>query len=116
MRTNLDYLRTMSGDSKELIVELIEIFKEQVIEFSANMQDFLDNKNFDALGKLAHKANSTVSIMGMKELSVKLKELEANTKKLKNIEEYQNSVDFFKTESHEAIKELNQYINKINPN
>lgn len=114
MRTNLDYLRSMSDDSTELIIELIDIFNDQVIEFSSNLQKYLNNKDYDALGKLAHKAKSSVSIMGMSELSGKLRELEIHTKTATNIEDYQEYVNFFKAESLEAIKELNDYRNKIN--
>ncbi len=104
----------MSGDSTELIVELIDIFNDQVIEFSSNLQSYLDKKDYDALGKLAHKAKSSVSIMGMSELSGKLKDLEMDVKTATNIEGYQEYVNFFKAESLEAVKELNDYKNKIN--
>lgn len=104
----------MSGNSTELIIELIDIFNDQVIEFSSNLQTYLDNKDYDALGKLAHKAKSSVSIMGMNELSEKLRDLEMHTKEAVNIEDYQEYVNFFKTESLEAVKELKDYRNEIN--
>lgn len=116
MRTNLDYIRSMSGDSPELIIELIDIFNDQVIEFAEIMQDNLNNKDYDALERIAHKAKSTVAIMGMTELTSKLKVLEVNSKKLENIDTFQELVDYFKEESLEAINELNQYKNKVNPN
>ena len=114
MKTDLNYLRSMSEDSPELITELIDIFLSQVIEFSDDMQSFLNKKDYDALGKLAHKAKSSVSIMGMNILSAKLKELELNTKSLTDVENYQEYVNFFKTECTEARRELLAYKNKIN--
>lgn len=114
MKTDLNYLRTMSGDNSELISEMIDIFTSQVIEFSADMQNLLDIKDYDSLGKLAHKAKSSVAIMGMNDLSESLKEFEINTINTSNIESYQDYIDFFKTECSVASMELLDYKNKIN--
>lgn len=109
MKTDLSYLKTMSGDSQELILEMIDIFIEQVCEFTREMQKHLDTRDYDSLGKLAHKAKSSVSIMGMTELSGKLKELEIFTRNKENTGQYQAYVNFFAHECKEAIKELNQH-------
>jgi len=116
MRTNLDYIKSMSGDSPELILELIDIFNEQVIEFAKTMQDNLNNKDYDALERIAHKAKSTVAIMGMTDLASSLKDLEIKAKNLEDIDTFQKLVDYFKEEIQEASNELNQYKNKVNPN
>ena len=79
MKTDLSYLKSMSGDNQELIHEMIEIFTSQVEEFMVEMQDLLDDDDYEALGKLAHKAKSSVAIMGMNNLAKKLKELESLT-------------------------------------
>ena len=114
MKTDLNYLRTMSGDNQELISEMIDIFNSQVIEFSADMQNLLNKKDYDSLGKLAHKAKSSVAIMGMNDLSTSLKELEINTKNVARVESYQGYINFFKTECTQACIELLDYKNKIN--
>lgn len=114
MKTDLNYLRTMSGDNHELISEMIDIFNSQVIEFSADMQNLLNTKDYDSLGKLAHKAKSSVAIMGMNDLSTSLKELEINTKNVTEVESYQDYINFFKSECTQACKELLDYKNKIN--
>jgi HPt (histidine-containing phosphotransfer) domain-containing protein len=99
----------MSGDSVELIVEMIGIFEVQVKEIQVEMQQNLDNKNYDALGKLAHKAKSSVAIMGMDTMSKKLKELELLTKNNDKIEKYQEYIDLFTIECEEAVKELHEF-------
>jgi HPt (histidine-containing phosphotransfer) domain-containing protein len=99
----------MSGDSVELIVEMIGIFEVQVKEIQVEMQQNLDNKNYDALGKLAHKAKSSVAIMGMDTMSKKLKELELLTKNNDKIEKYQDYIDLFIIECDEAVKELHEF-------
>ena len=106
MKTDLSYLKTMSDNNQELIQEMIDIFESQVEEFGEEMQQLLDNKDYEALGKLAHKAKSSVAIMGMDDLSFKLKELELMVKREENKNEYQSYVDLFKTDCQEAIDEL----------
>lgn len=113
MKTDLSYLNTMSGGSTELISEMIDIFNTQAVEFISEMQILLDKKDYEALGKLAHKAKSSVAIMGMDQLASKLKDLELKTIEGRNTEEYQSYVDLFKSDCQVAILELTEYKNKI---
>lgn len=96
----------MSGGNPELIAEMIDIFSSQVHEISFEMQKLLDEKEYELLGKLAHKAKTSVAIMGMNELSQDLKKLEVQAQELINIETYQSFIDNFKLETEEAVKEL----------
>jgi HPt (histidine-containing phosphotransfer) domain-containing protein len=111
MKTNLTYLKGMSGDNFEIIKEMIGIFIEQVQEMSETMNSCLNNKDWTTLGKLAHKAKSSVSIMGMEELATKLKELEHSAAEGKDIENYAVIVQKFESDCAEAIGELNTFIN-----
>ncbi|MGC9343165.1 MAG: Hpt domain-containing protein [Bacteroidales bacterium] len=113
MRTDLNYLKTMSNDDPDLMKEMIEIFNLQVNELSQEMQDLLENKEYETLGKVAHKAKTSVAIMGMNDLAKELKDLELNTKELKNTESYKDSVENFKIETEEAVKELNEFIKNL---
>jgi len=103
---DLSYLREMSGGNKELVLEMISIFSSQVKEFGNEMDQLLNNKQYELLGKLAHKAKSSVSIMGLNDLAVRLKELETAANEGKNIEAYSVIVDNFKKTTGEAVKEL----------
>ena len=107
MRTDLSYLREMSGGNKDLILEMITIFKDQIVEFGNEMDNLLMNKEYESLGKLAHKAKSSVSIMGLNDLADSLKTLENDARTGKMPERYPMVVDLFKKETAEAIKELN---------
>ena len=107
MKTDLSYLQEMSGGNKELVIEMISIFKNQVVEFAHDMEGHLQKKEYELLGKLAHKAKSSVSIMGLNQLANQLKTLENLAKEGKNPEIYPGLVDNFKKETSEAIEELN---------
>jgi HPt (histidine-containing phosphotransfer) domain-containing protein len=106
MKTDLSYLRELAGGNKELALDMINIFKSQVVEFAQEMENHLRNKEYELLGKLAHKAKSSVAIMGLDELATVLKELENDAREGKNRESYPSMVDRFKKETTEAVKEL----------
>jgi HPt (histidine-containing phosphotransfer) domain-containing protein len=106
MKIDLSYLREMSGGNKELILEMISIFKSQAIEFGKEMDQLLETKQYELLGKLAHKAKSSVSIMGLGELAQLLKNLEHSAQEGKNIGSYATVVESFKRDTAEAVKEL----------
>jgi HPt (histidine-containing phosphotransfer) domain-containing protein len=113
VKIDLSYLREMAGDNKELVLEMISIFKSQVVEFGENMDQLLDGKQYDLLGKLAHKAKSSVAIMGLEDLAQRLKDLENSARDGKNIETYANTVTAFKQETAEAVRELNLVTNNM---
>lgn len=113
MKTDLSYLREMSGGNRELILEMIGIFKEQVVEFSQEMDKYLNDKEFELLGKLAHKAKSSVSIMGMQDLAKDLKNLENLAREGKKTDSYAGIIQKFKDETAEATEELDIVINNI---
>jgi HPt (histidine-containing phosphotransfer) domain-containing protein len=97
----------MAGSNKELVLEMISIFKSQVIEFGESMDQLLESKEYELLGKLAHKAKSSVAIMGMEDLAQRLKDLENAAREGKNTGSYAKIVASFKQETAEAVNELN---------
>jgi HPt (histidine-containing phosphotransfer) domain-containing protein len=113
MVTDLSYLNTMSGGNSEIIKEMIQIFNEQSLEYIRDMQAYLDAKNYLLLGKLAHKAKSSVAIMGMNDLATDLKTLEINTKDEKDVESYPVFVKKFIDQTKLAIAELEEIASKL---
>lgn len=99
----------MTDGDKVLIRELIGIFSTQVGEYGVQMQLFHDEKNWKELSKLAHKAKSSVAIMGMKELAAKMKELEILASKQEEIEKYTSYIDHFTNQCEKAVLELKEY-------
>jgi HPt (histidine-containing phosphotransfer) domain-containing protein len=107
MKTDLSYLKEMSGGNTDLVLEMINIFREQVAEFSRDMDLYLKNRDYDQLGKLAHKAKSSVSIMGLQDLAKDLKNLENLAREGKKPKTYADIILKFKDETREALLELN---------
>ena len=113
MKVNLSYLEEWSGGDREKIKEMIDIFKEQVEEFSRDMDDLLNKKDYLALGKLAHKAKSSISIMGLDDLSKDLKVLENLAKEGEEVEKYPVLVERFKNETNKAVEELDEAMQNL---
>jgi len=106
MITDLNYLRTMSGGDSKFIKEMIDLFREQIDEYKSIMPELLQNKDYDGLSKVAHKAKSSVAVMGMSEVADLLKELEILSHDEKEIERYEPMIEHFLEQSELAISEL----------
>lgn len=83
---DLSYLREMSGNNKDIMVEMVEIFIEQNPEFTEGISSFFENKQWTELGAIAHKAKSSVRIMGMDELGDCLEKIEHYSKGNQKVE------------------------------
>jgi len=99
----------MTDKNNALILEMIDIFIPQVEEMWKEMQSLYDRKDYEGLGNLAHKAKSSVAIMGMEEMSRMLKDLEISCREKKNTLLYQGIIDSFRSEGINAIRELEEY-------
>jgi HPt (histidine-containing phosphotransfer) domain-containing protein len=113
MKTDLTYLKSMAGDSYAVIKEMVDIFVEQVAEISEEMTEALTAKDYMRLSKLAHKAKSSVSIMGMNDMAIEMKRLELSAAESKEVEVYGEIINRFISDCSEATDELHSYLDKI---
>jgi HPt (histidine-containing phosphotransfer) domain-containing protein len=107
---NIDYLNTVSGGDPDIIKEIVVMFKEQSIEIYNEMKSHLQGKKYILLGSLAHKAKSSVLIMGMNDLAIMLKTLEVQAKEGRDSELYESYIERFKTETDAAVIELEDLV------
>ena len=110
---NLKYLESMAGGDPEIMQELKDLFISQVPEFIDNLKRFLKEENYLDLGKEAHKAKSSIMIMGMEELGKDLKNLQLITIAGIEKETYAGYVKKFEEQCLAAVDELR---NKVNSN
>jgi HPt (histidine-containing phosphotransfer) domain-containing protein len=103
---NTEYLDSVSGGDPEITNEIVVMFREQSVEIYNEMNLHLAAKNYHALGMLAHKAKSSVAIMGMNDLASMLKSFELQAKEDKEPEKYASYIDRFKMETDGAVTEL----------
>lgn len=107
---NMEYLDSVSGGDPGIINEIVLIFKEQSVEIFKEMKSLMASKNYTSLGLLAHKAKSSVAIMGMTGLAEMLKTFEQQAKEGKEPQLYEHYLERFKSETGEAIRELDDLI------
>jgi len=110
---NTDYLNSVSAGDRDISAEIISMFREQSVDIHNEMVINLSKKNYPYLGQLAHKAKSSVAIMGMNELAAMLKSFELKTKEGSESELYESYIDRFKSDTDAAVIELEDYLNKL---
>lgn len=106
---DLSYLESMSMGSNDLIKEMIQIFVDQLPEFTEGLVKHLNNNELHQLGALAHKAKSSVAVMGMNDLATDLKTLELTAKAGESPEMYPVLVEKFILQVTVSAKELTEY-------
>jgi HPt (histidine-containing phosphotransfer) domain-containing protein len=103
---NPEYIESVSGGDSETIHELVSIFKDQIAEISDEMRSLYSQKDYYSLGLLAHKAKSSVAIMGMEDLAIMLKTFELQAKESIEPEKYLSYITRFESDTKGALSEL----------
>lgn len=111
--TDLSYLKEITGGESSIVEEMIEMFIGQVEEFKENLNKHLADENWLELGKEAHKAKSSVLIVGMEELGKNLKKLQLLTEEEDDIETYPEYVQMFEEQCNAAVIELQEELNNL---
>ncbi len=107
---NPEYILSVTGGDKEAIIEVVDMFRAQVLEIISEMKKLLESADYYNLGLLAHKAKSSVAIMGMENLAGKLKSFELQAKEGLNPELYPGYISDYEAETKEALKELDHLV------
>ena len=76
------------------------------------MKSLYSEHEYRQLGLLAHKAKSSVAIMGMSELADILKNFELSAKAGQNVEMYESYINKFHDDTKAAVSELDDYVSK----
>ena len=110
---NTEYLESVSGGDRDIVIELAGMFREQASEMADEMDSLLEKGDYYSLGLLAHKAKSSVAIMGMNELASMLKTFELQAKESKETDKYPQYISRFRQDTNSAVKELDEFIGDL---
>jgi len=73
---DLSYLREMSGDSPEFIIEMIDLFKSQTPIYMSELEDAIAEKNWDKIASSAHKMKPTFTYVGREDVKDHMQDIE----------------------------------------
>jgi HPt (histidine-containing phosphotransfer) domain-containing protein len=107
-----EYLDSVSSGDADIVKELVDLFKVQVDDTEKEMRVLLQKKDYNSLGLLAHKAKSSVLIMGMNDLGSLLKTFELQAREGVESDKYESYINRFAHDTFEAVKELDDLVNK----
>jgi len=110
---DLSYLRDMSGDSAEFIIEMIDMFKVQTPLYMADLGKAIEDQDWPRVSNCAHKIKPTFSYVGREDAKDHMQMMENNARDLKNVaelptafQEISSFVELLYTQLDEAKVEL----------
>ena len=86
MRYDLSYLNQVFQGNREMINNIINLFLQQVPEYIREMEECVRKNEPLSLHPLAHKAKSSVSMLGIKDMETDILQIEQDSKHLRNLE------------------------------
>jgi len=86
VRYDLSYLNQVFQGNKEMINNIINLFLQQVPEYIREMEECVRKNEPLSLHPLAHKAKSSVSMLGIKEMEIDILQIEQDSKNLRNLD------------------------------
>ena len=110
-KIDLTYLNSITDGNKEFITELIDIIKAQLPESIEDFNNAYANKDNEALSKIAHKAKSTIAIMGLQSLTDLLNKLEQEAANNENTEAYESYIKEFEVSAKDGLQQLEAIFN-----
>ncbi|SFH46673.1 Hpt domain-containing protein [Pedobacter insulae] len=79
---DLSYLREMSGDSPEFMVEMLEVFQKQTPIYMADLENAIAAEDWKATSEFSHKIKPTFHYVGRDDLRELMQTIERNSRDL----------------------------------
>ena len=93
---DLSYLRDMSGDSAEFMLEMLDAFQKQTPIYMDDLEKAILAKNWKVASECAHKMKPTFYYIGREDARDHMQEIERNARELKDIDGIPNSFGIVK--------------------
>lgn len=106
---DLSYLKSIGDGDEKFQNELLNIFKQQIPMLTEQMLTHLEKKEYAELGAVAHKAKSSVAMLGIETLRTKMEILESDTKQGINTDTYHDIVQNFKEIAEKVLEEIKDF-------
>ncbi|MFD0941730.1 Hpt domain-containing protein [Pedobacter boryungensis] len=83
---NLSYLRDMSGDSADFMIEMLDVFQKQTPLYLADLENAIEAKDWKTTSECAHKMKPTFYYVGREDVRDHIQEIERNAREMKEVE------------------------------
>jgi HPt (histidine-containing phosphotransfer) domain-containing protein len=77
---DLTYLKEVSSDNNEFIIEMIDIFQAQTPGYFDQLEAALGNKDWNRVAEMAHKIKPTLTFMGVESARVVMASIETRAR------------------------------------
>jgi HPt (histidine-containing phosphotransfer) domain-containing protein len=109
---DMRYLNEVSSN-KEFQKKIFDLFRLEVATYEIKMIKALEEKSYIELADLAHKAKSSVSVLGMKNQAEAMKKLQTDITHNINSDSYVLRINQFLQDCHKALQEINETENNV---
>lgn len=103
---DLNFLNLLSEGNEEFFQDMIETFLNDAPGMIIKMEACLMEKRWNELGNLAHNFKTSLTFMGINELSEMIRDMEHSCRSNRNIDLLPDQVGHIKTICQKAIEEL----------
>ncbi|MBC7615377.1 MAG: Hpt domain-containing protein [Pedobacter sp.] len=79
---DLSYLREMSGDSSDFMIEMLDAFQKQTPIYMADLQNAIAQEDWKATSECAHKIKPTFYYVGREDARDHMQIMERNAREL----------------------------------
>lgn len=107
---NLDYLRSVSGNNKEFIEEMITTFLQSLPVTLEEMMIAVQNSRWERLSRLAHQIKPSFTLMGLDSLRPKILYIEENGKAGTSIPDLPGVVNEFIVNCNVVLQDLSKEV------
>lgn len=111
-RYDLSYLNQVFQGNREMINNIITLFLQQVPEYIREMEECVRKNEPLSLHPLAHKAKSSVSMLGIKDMESDILQIEQDSKHLRNLDGLPRLVDRVKDNCQIVYRQLQEALER----
>ncbi len=111
-RYDLSYLNQVFQGNREMINNIIRLFLQQVPNYIKEMEECVRKNEPLSLHPLAHKAKSSVSMLGIKDMETDILQIEQDSKHLRNLDGLPNLVSRVKQNCEVVYTQLTEQLER----
>lgn len=112
LRYDLSYLNQIFQGNREMINNIISLFIQQVPDYINEMEECVRKNEPLSLHPLAHKAKSSISMLGIKDMETDILQIEQDSKHLRNLDKLPALVANVKQNYSFVFVQLKEYLER----